>query len=111
MGFDEMRLIAASTAGALAADPASTTTTPSSPTCTPRFAPAPAMTKNEGRTSKISRSLDDAFAACGAAALRGSTLRCGSKSVVQTATIAAIRARQHQSDKSEPHSALWHRGG
>ena len=39
MGFGEMRLIAASTAGALAADPASTTTTPSSPTCTPTFAP------------------------------------------------------------------------
>src|SRR5580765_3420046 len=111
MGFDEMRLIAASTAGALDADPASTTTTPSSPTCTATLAPAPAMTKNEGRTSKTSRPLDDTPTAWGAAALRGSTLRCGSERVVQTATIAAARARRHRSDKSEPHSALWHRGG
>src|SRR5207249_7023322 len=110
MGFDEMRLIAASTAGALAADPASTTTTPSSPTCTPTFAPAPAMTKNEGRTSKTSGLFDGTPAACGAAALSGSKLRCARQSVVQTATTVATRAR-HRSDKSEPHSALWHRGG
>src|SRR5262245_37905999 len=111
MGFDEIRLIAASRAGALAADPASTTTIPSSPTCTPTFAPAPTTTKNDGRTSKISRPFDGTAAACGAAALRGLRPRCGSENVVQTATMTATHARRHRLDKTEPHSALWHRGG
>src|SRR5262247_2383503 len=69
MGFGEMRLIAANTAGASAADPASTATTPSSPTCTPMFAPAPAITKKEGRTSRISRLFDGPAATCDAAPL------------------------------------------
>src|SRR5436189_1815963 len=98
MGFAEMRLIAASTPGAPAADPASTTTTPSSPTCTPMFPPAPAITKKEGRTSKISRLFGGAAAVCDAAAFRGSRpppfLR---ESTAQTATTAATRAQQHQS--------------
>jgi hypothetical protein len=49
-----MRLMAATTAGALAADPASTTTTPSSPTCTPTLAPPPAITKKLSRTFSTS---------------------------------------------------------
>src|SRR5580765_3210301 len=86
MGFGEMRLIAASTPGAPAADPASTTTMPSSPTCTPTLAPAPAMTKNEGRTSRTSRLFDGAFAVCGAAAF----------SAADAATTAASRLnRRH----------------
>src|SRR5437667_11528408 len=98
MGFGEMRLIAASTAGASAAAPASTTTTPSSPTCTPMFAPAPAITKKEGRTSRISRLFDGAAATCDAAAFRGSRPPpCLSESAAQTATTAATRARRHQS--------------
>src|SRR5205085_5344907 len=99
MGFGEMRLIAASTAGAPAADPASTTTMPSSPTCTPMFEPAPAITKKEGRTSRISRLLDGAAAACDAAAFRGSTPPpWGRESAAQTATTAATRARRNQSE-------------
>jgi hypothetical protein len=47
-------LIAAMTAGALAAEPASTTTTPSSPTCTATLPPAPAIMKTLGRTVTIS---------------------------------------------------------
>jgi hypothetical protein len=43
MGLGEMLLIAASTFGASAADPASTTTTPSSPTWTAMFALAAAI--------------------------------------------------------------------
>src|SRR5437667_5694406 len=97
MGFAEMRLIAASTPGAPAADPASTTTTPSSPTCTPMFAPAPAITKKEGRTSRISRLFDGAATACDAAAFRDSSpLPCLRESAAQTATRAATRARRHQ---------------
>src|SRR5689334_8624857 len=110
MGFGEMRLIAASTAGALAVDPASTTTTPSSPTWTPMFAPAPATTKNEGRASRISRPSDGAAAVCGATALRGSRPRCGTENVVETAAIAATDTRRHQLDTSEPHPELWYRG-
>ena len=94
-----MRLIAASTAGAPAADPASTTTTPSSPTCTPMFAPAPAMTKNEGRTSRISRPFDGA--AVRPAAPRRSEARgfdAAARVAAQTATTAATRARRHRSD-------------
>src|SRR5437870_3267349 len=87
-----MRLIAASTPGAPAADPASTTTRPSSPTCTPTFAPAPAITKNEGRTSRISRPPDGA-AACAAAAFSGARPRPGRRtSTAQTANTAAARA-------------------
>src|SRR5262249_15612320 len=99
MGFAEMRLIAASTAGASAADPASTTTTPSSPICTPMFAPAPVITKKEGRTSRISRLFDGAAAAaCDAAAFTGSRLLPRPReSAVQTATTAATRTRRHQS--------------
>src|SRR5205085_466137 len=96
MGFGEMRLIAASTAGASAAGPASTATMPSSPTCTPMFA-APAITKKEGRTSRISRLFDGAATACDAAAFRDpSPLPCLRESAAQTATRAAIRARRHQ---------------
>src|SRR5262245_26813065 len=95
MGFGEMRLIAASIAGASAADPASTTTMPSSPICTPMFA-APAITKKEGRTSRISRLFDGAAAACDAAPFRGSRLPpCVRESAEQSAT-AATRAL-HQS--------------
>src|SRR5262245_46118011 len=98
MGFGEMRLIAASTAGVSEADPASTTTTPSSPTCTPMFAPAPAITKKEGRTSRISRLFDGAAAACEAAAFRGSRLApCVRESAEQSTTTAAPRTRRQQS--------------
>src|SRR6266550_4067125 len=92
MGFGEMRLIAASTAGASAAVPASTMTMPSSPTCTPMFAPAPAITKKEGRTSRISRLLDGAAAACGAAA---PSLR--ENAAAQIATTEATRRQWRQS--------------
>src|SRR5215470_4123092 len=98
MGFGEMRLIAANTAGASAAGPASTATTPSSPTCTLMFAPAPAITKKEGRTSRISRLFDGAAASCDAAAFRGSTPPPYPRdSAAQTATTAATAARLHQS--------------
>src|SRR5437016_13862265 len=98
MGFGEMRLIAASTAGASAADPASTATTPSSPTCTPMFAPAPAITKKEGRTSRISGLFEGAAAACDAAAFRDSRPPpCLRESAAQTATTAATRALRRQS--------------
>src|SRR3954468_4036801 len=72
MGFGEIRLIAAGPPRAAPVEPASTTTTPSSPTCTLTFAPAPAITKNDGRTSRTSR-VDDGggAAACGAAAFSG----------------------------------------
>src|SRR5215471_7501187 len=97
MGFGEMRLIAASTAGESAAAPASTTTTPSSPTCTPMFAPAPAMTKKEGRTSRVSRLLGGDATDCDAAAFRGSRAPpCLRESAAQTATTAATRARRNQ---------------
>src|SRR5436190_21862746 len=96
MGFDEMRLIAFSTAGASAAEPVSTTTTPSSPTCTPMFAPAPAITKKDGRTSRTSRPFDGAAGACDAAAFRGSRLPPYLReNTAQTATTAASRARRH----------------
>src|SRR5215813_6770146 len=98
MGFGEMRLIAANTAGASAAVPASTKTTPSSPICTPMFPPAPAITKKEGRTSRISRLFDEAVAACVDAALRGLRLTpCLRENAAQTATTAATRTRRHQS--------------
>src|SRR5215471_164746 len=98
MGFGEMRLIAANTAGASAAVPASTKTTPSSPICTPMFPPAPAITKKEGRTSRISRLFDEAAAACVDAALRGSRpTPCLRENAAQTATTAATRTRRHQS--------------
>src|SRR5436190_4732473 len=93
-----MRLIAASTPGAPAADPASTTTTPSSPTCTPMFAPAPAITKKEGRTSRTSRLFDGAAGPCDVAAFTGSRLPPYLReSTAQTATTAATRARRDQS--------------
>src|SRR2546430_5944607 len=91
MGFGEMRLTAASTAGAPADVPASTMTTPSSPTCTAMFAPAPAIRKKEGRTSRISRLLDGAAAACGAAA---PCLR--ENAAAQIATTEAIRRQWRQ---------------
>src|SRR5262245_52709051 len=96
MGFGDMRLIAASTAGAPAADPASTTTTPSSPTCTPMLAPPPAITKKEGRTCRISRLFDCAAACCDCAAFRGSPCR-RENAAAQNANTAAIRARRSQS--------------
>src|SRR5262245_24771259 len=96
MGFGEMRLIAASTAGVSAAGPGSTTTTPSSPTCTPIFEP-PAITKKDGRTSRTSR-LFDGGAACDAAAFRGTRVPpCARESAEHSATTAATRTR-HQSD-------------
>src|SRR5687767_12838771 len=70
MGFGVILLIAPTTAAALAADPASTTTTPSSPTWTPTFPPAPAIMKKLGRTSNTSRpSADVAREACAASAV------------------------------------------
>src|SRR5439155_12988288 len=99
MGFGEIRLIAASTAGASAAGPASTATLPSSPICTPMFAPAPAITKKEGRTSRISRLSAGAADPCDAAAFRGSRLRpCVRDSAEQSTTTAATtRTQRHQS--------------
>src|SRR5215510_231374 len=98
MGFGEMRLIAASTAGTSAADPASTKTTPSSPICTPMFPPAPAITKKARRTSRISKLFDEAVVACDDAALRGSRpTPCLRENAAQTATTAATRTRRHQS--------------
>src|SRR6185436_13028884 len=79
MGFGEMRLMAASTAGAAAADPVSTTTRPSSPTWTPTLPPAPAMTKNVGRTSTTSR--PDVWA------LSDSTPPCSSTTAAHPATM------------------------
>src|SRR5262245_54830156 len=55
MGFGEIFLIAATTSDALAEEPASTTTTPSSPTWTPMFAPAPAIMKKFDRTAMTPR--------------------------------------------------------
>src|SRR5262249_12060764 len=96
MGFDVIRLIAARTAGALAGDPASTTTTPSSPTWTPMFAPAPAIMKKLGRTSITSRSPDDAAReACLGGELRGSTaaLRSPDQNAAHT-TVAMLSERR-----------------
>src|SRR5262249_5591345 len=88
--------IAARTAGVLAADPESTTTTPSSPTCTPMLEPAPAITKKEGRTARISRPFEGPPACCDCAAFRGSPCR-RENAATQNATTAAIRARRNQS--------------
>src|SRR5262249_14273766 len=93
-----MRLIAAKTAGASAAAPASTTTTPSSPTCTPMFAPAPAITKKAGRTSRISTLFDGAAVTCDAEAFRASRPPPLRESDAQTPAKAATRTRRHQSD-------------
>src|SRR5262252_1389413 len=92
MGFGERRLMAARTSGEAADDPASTTTTPSSPTWTPMFAPAPAMTKRDGRTSRTSGAFDGATTACDAATFKDSE--------PQTAIITATRARDHALGKA-----------
>src|SRR5215471_18345996 len=96
MGFGEIRFIAASTAGESASGPASTTTTPSSPTCTPMFA-VPAITKKEGRTSRISRLPDGAAAVCDAALRCSRPPPCLRESAAHTPNTAANRARRHQS--------------
>src|SRR5437762_1606257 len=57
MGREVMLLIAATTAAPRAAEPASMTTTPSSPTWTPTLAPPPAIIEKFGRNCSTCRPL------------------------------------------------------
>src|SRR5689334_18323280 len=112
MGFGEMRLIAARTAGASEVCPVSTTTTPSSPTCTPMFDPVPTITKKEGRTSKTSRLFDGTEAACEDDAFNGWRLPLYIReSAATTATTAVTRARREQANNVILIIFVSYRGG
>ena len=92
---------------ALAADPASTTTTPSSPTWTPMLPPAPAIMKKLGRTSSTSRPSDDAAReACAASAIGATEVPPSTtKSAVQIAT--AMAKRTTDSISSSERHGVW----
>src|SRR3954471_8704862 len=79
--------MAATTSGALAAAPASTTTTPSSPTCTAMLPPAPVIMKTFGRTSNVSSAFDVApLETCVAADVRSTASRWTTQTMAHTAT-------------------------
>src|SRR6476620_4800366 len=97
MGLGEIRLIAARTAGALAVEPASTTTTPSSPIWTAIFPPAPAIMKTlAGRTANTSSASDDALFEVWTAASIGRS-RAMSRWTTPSATHAAAESARRPS--------------
>src|SRR5262245_46401096 len=95
MGFGEIFLIAATTSDALAEEPASTTTTPSSPTWTPIFAPAPAIMKKLDRTSMTSRPACAVLEAANQNAAEAVSATTSRKRRTLPATILAVDPLEH----------------